>query len=152
MMKSPRFKQAITKLYNAFHNGTLHPECACQCAVGNICDNYDAWKHLSDHHGSLQLNYIGIVNEKLGKRLFGYLPSELLRIEQAFLQGCGYQLPLKHHHFKPVNPQDKNIQFDGLCAAITVLCKLDGIADITNYSKLFETENQQAKYDLALFV
>lgn len=145
---SNRFNDAISKLYDAFHNGTLHPECACHCAVGNICDNNDAWKHLSDDHGSLQLNYVGIVNEKFGKRLYGYLPSELLKIEQAFLQGCGYQLPLKHNHFKPANPQDKSVQFEGLCAAITVLCKLEGIDDITNYSKLFETEVDGPKYSL----
>lgn len=145
-----RFLQAISKLYDAFHNGTLHPEFACQCAVGNICDNYDAWKNLSDDHGSLKLNYIGIVNEKLGKRLYGYKPSELLRIEQAFLQGCGYQLPLKHNHFKPSDPSNKNIQFEGLCAAITVMCKLEGIKDVTDYTKLFETENLLPKYSLQL--
>lgn len=145
---SSRFSLAITKLYEAFHSGKLHPECACQCAVGNICDNYDAWKHLSDEHGSLKLNYIGVVNEKFGKRLFGYLPSELLRIEQAFLQGCGYQLPLRHNNFRPDNPQDKNIQFEGLCAAITVLCKLEGIDDVTNYSRLFETIDERPKYGL----
>ncbi len=143
-----RFTNAITKLYDAFHNGTLHPECACQCAVGNICDNNDAWKHLSDDHGSLNLNYIGIVNEKLGKRLYGYKPSELLRIEQAFLQGCGYQLPLKHNHFKPSNPEDRNLQFEGLCGAIIIMCKLEGINDITDYTKLFENEDQLSKHSI----
>lgn len=150
MSNNNRLEKSITKLYRAFHNGTLHPECACQCAVGNICDNKDFWKHLSDDHGSIKLNYVGQVNEKLGKRFNGYSPSELLHIEQAFLQGCGYQLPLKHNHFKPHNPTDKTVQFEGLCAVITVLCKLDGIQDITDYSRLFETDNNRPVYSLNL--
>ncbi|KEZ94449.1 hypothetical protein [Nonlabens ulvanivorans] len=145
-----RLESSITKLYKAFHDGTLHPECACHCAVGNICDNKDFWKHLSDDHGSVKLNYVGLVNEKLGKRFNGYLPSELLRIEHAFLQGCGYQLPLRHHHFKPKDPKSQVIQFEGLCAAITILCKLEGIDDISDYSKLFETDNHQPIHSLDL--
>ena len=71
-----RLDQAISKLYQAFHNSTLHPECCQQCAVGNILDRKDFWKHLSDDHGSLKLNYLGQVHESLGRRFNGYKPSE----------------------------------------------------------------------------
>lgn len=146
MKTTQRFEEAIFKLYNAFHSGSLHPECACQCAVGNICDNNDSWKNLSDDHGSLRLNYVGRVNESFGKRLNGYLPSELLRIEQAFLKGCGYQVPLRFNHFKPDNPRDKEVQFNGLMQAITILCELDQIEDPTNYTSLFK----KADYSVAV--
>ena len=66
MHLTPRIEQAVTKLYKAFHNNTLHPECCKKCAVGNICNNLDFWQHLSDAHGSLQLNYIGRVHQQLG--------------------------------------------------------------------------------------
>ena len=56
MAPTYRFDQAIKKLYNAFHSDSLHPECCKQCAVGNILDNTDSWKHLSNEHGSLELN------------------------------------------------------------------------------------------------
>ena len=127
MKTTARFEQAITKLYTAFNNGNLHPECACQCAVGNICDNNDSWKNLSDAHGSLELNYVGRVNEGFGKRFNGYRPSELLQIEMAFLKGCGYKLPLHQKNKKPENPQDENVLFKGLAEAVNQLCELDQI-------------------------
>ena len=141
MIATRRFEEAVTKLYQAFHSGELNPECACQCAVGNICDNSDRWKYLSDDHGSLQLNYVGKVNEAFGRRMNGYLPSELLRIERAFLQGCGFQVPLRHDHFKPVNSLDKEIQFNGLMQAITLMCQMDGIKNITDYTQLFHSHS-----------
>ena len=103
MNTSLRFDNAIRKLYTAFHNDTLHPECCKQCAVGNILDRTDAWKHFSDVHGSTELNYVGIVNQKFGRRFKGYTPLELLEIESVFLIACGFQVPLdyknkKRHH------------------------------------------------------
>ena len=136
MKTTPRFEAAIQKLYTAFHNNALHPECCAQCAVGNILDGKDAWQYLSDFHGSLQLNYVGKVHEMMGKRFNGYLPSELLRIEHAFLQGCGYQLPLNHTHFKPNQPKDKELLFEGLSATLLMLCKLDNISHAFDISTL----------------
>src|SRR5690606_34642840 len=91
---SERLERAINKLYVAFHNSQLNPECCKHCAVGNICNNTDSWRYLTDTHGSLELNYIGKVNEAFGKKIYGYSPSEILRIETVFLEGCGYTLPL----------------------------------------------------------
>ncbi|MBT8257658.1 MAG: Na(+)-translocating NADH-quinone reductase subunit F [Bacteroidia bacterium] len=139
MRTTSRFDQAIQKLYTAFNNSTLHPECACHCAVGNICDNKDFWKSFSDDHGSLKLNYVGKVNEAFGKRFHGYTPFELLQIERAFLKGCGYGLPFRHSGVRPSDPTDKWIQFNGLTEAIEYLCKLDGIANVMDYSRLFES-------------
>lgn len=136
MKTTKRFDRAVEKLYNAFHNGQLHPECCKHCAVGNILDNTDAWKHLSDAHGSLELNYVGKVNEGFGKRFNGYSPSELLQIEAAFLKGCGYGLPLTIST-RPDGPQNDDMLFDGLCSAVAKLCQLDGHPDVLDYSSLF---------------
>ena len=138
MLLSNRFDQAIRKLYEAFHSHSLQPECACQCAVGTISDGKDQWKHFSDDHGSHRLNYVGKVHEAFGRRINGYLPSELLQIEVAFLKGCGYSLPLRHNGRKPNDPSDKNVQFQGMEAAIEVLCKLDGKSNIMDYTQLFD--------------
>lgn len=143
MKTTSRFEAAVQKLYTAFHNNSLNPECCTQCAVGSILGGSDAWRHLSDHHGSFQLNYVGKVHEMMGRRFNGYLPSELLRIENAFLKGCGYQLPLHHTHFKPLNPKDKDLLFDGLCATLTVLCKLDSNPDTMDVSALFQYKTKQ---------
>lgn len=137
-----RFEAAISKLYTAFHNGTLHPECSCHCAVGNICDNKDRWKYFSDAHGSTELNYVGYVNDAFGKRINGYLPSELLQIEVAFLKGCGYSLPLHHSNLRPEQPQDKSVLFNGLSTAIELLCKMDNVPNVMEYSALFNQETQ----------
>lgn len=144
-MRNSRFENAIQKLYRAFHNNTLDPECCKSCAVGNILDNTDSWKHLTEGHGSLRLSYVGQVNEAFNKRFQGYSPNELLKIEAAFLRGCGYQLPLKRNSFRPQDRKSKDILFEGLCEAVTVLCKLDRIPNVMAYQDLLKSENAPGK-------
>jgi hypothetical protein len=149
MLSSPRLEKAIQKLYVAFHNNELNPECCKQCAVGNILDKTDSWKHLSDHHGSTELNYIGKVHQTLGRKFNGYTPLELLKIEATFLKACGYQLPLHHKNNKPEHPEDKDILFNGLCSVIQLLCEFDNVTNIMDYTKLFEYKNNDSpKYEL----
>jgi hypothetical protein len=142
MKTTKRLDLAIQKLYTAFQNNTLHPECCKQCAVGNILDHTDSWKQLSDQHGSLKLNYVGLVNQNFGKRFNGYSPLELLQIEAEFLKGCGYQLPFHHKNKKPENPTDKDVLFMGLSAVVTFLCHLDQIPDVMDCSELFQYKNE----------
>tara|TARA_R110000868_G_scaffold44318_4_gene148167 strand:+ start:5665 stop:6123 length:459 start_codon:yes stop_codon:yes gene_type:complete len=146
MRTSYRLEQALKKLYVAFHNNQLHPECCKSCAVGNILDNSDSWKHLTDVHGSKVLNYVGLVNQNFGRTFNGYSPYELLQIEAVFLKGCGYSGPLDQNCKKPKHPTNKDGLFEGLCSVVTYLCELDGTINVMDYSKLFETENNQPKY------
>lgn len=140
---SIRFDNAVKKLYSAFHNTNLHPECCKQCAVGNILDNQDFWKHLSDDHGSLKLNYVGQIHQNLGRRFNGYSPLELMAIERAFLTGCGYKLPLNYNNKRLEDITQKSVLFNGLCAVVKLLCHLDNIDNIMDYSKLFDYKNQE---------
>ena len=148
MKTTSRLDAAITKLYNAFHNNELNPECCKQCAVGNILNKTDSWKHLSDEHGAIELNYIGKVNQAFGRKFNGYSPLELLNIEATFLSACGYKLPIHHKNNKPENPTNKSVLFDGLCAVIELLCKLDGVSNVMDYTKLFKFEKERPKYEL----
>ena len=150
METSIRLGQAIQKLYKAFHNNELHPECCKQCAVGNILDNTDSWKHFSDHHGSLQLNYVGKVHQALGRTYNGYSPLELLKIEATFLKACGYQLPLHHTYKKPKNPKHTDTLFNGLCAVVTLLCELDNVENVMDYKQLFEPDKVKRPQKLSL--
>ncbi|MDC7994797.1 Na(+)-translocating NADH-quinone reductase subunit F [Altibacter sp. HG106] len=138
MPTTERFQTAIEKLYRAFHSSKLHPECSRQCAVGTLCDQNDFWSHFSDHHGDTQLNYVGRVHQLLGKRYHGYSPQELLEIEAAFLEGCGYQLPLHFSTKNYVNATDKHVHFKGLCAAIQKLSELDQSRDPLDISVLLD--------------
>ncbi|WP_406682980.1 Na(+)-translocating NADH-quinone reductase subunit F [Seonamhaeicola sp. MEBiC1930] len=142
MKTSQRFEAAIKKLYIAFHNNRLNPACCKQCAVGNILDNTDSWKHLSDYHGTLKLNYVGKVNQNLNRKFNGYSPLELLQIETTFLKACGFQLPLHYKNDKPKNLTDKEVQFKGLFETISFLCHLDNIPNVMDYQKLFENEKE----------
>ena len=142
-----RLDQAITKLYEAFHSNTLNPECCKQCAVGNILDQTDAWKHLSDAHGSLQLNYVGIVHERLGRRFNGYAPSELLALESIFLQACGYKLPLNRNS-NPIKAVSKHKMFEALSETVAFLCRLDGAKNVMDYSRLFEFVDDKPVHQL----
>jgi hypothetical protein len=148
MKTTKRLEQALIKLYNAYHNNRLNPEDCTACAVGNILDNYDSWKHLSDEHGSLQLSYVGRVHQNLGRKFNGYAPQELLRIEKTFLDSCGFKTPLCHYNLKPQNPTSKDVLFDGLSAVVQLLCELDDIPYLLDYSKLFEQEDGQPVYHL----
>ena len=149
MKISNRLEQALTKLYTAYHTGALHPECCKSCAVGNICDNNAVWSYLTDAHGSVKLSYLGVLNEQFGRKIYGYSPKELLKIEATFLKACGYEVPLTPSSGRPDNPKDKDILFNGLCATVEYLCLLDGVANVMDFSKLFETENNQPKYALS---
>ncbi len=144
-----RFEDAIQKLYTAFYSGTLHPECCKQCAVGNILNHSESWKHFADDHGSLRLNYVGLVHQNLGRKFAGYSPLELLQIEAAFLKGCGYALPLRHHSKRPEKATDRDVLFGGLCAAIEKLCAMDSIENVMDYSRLF-AQSPSEKLSLAI--
>lgn len=148
-MNTPyRLEQAIIKLYNAFHNNRLNPEDCTACAVGNILDNLDSWKHLSNDHGSLNLSYVGRVHQNLGRKFNGYTPLEILQIEKVFLEACGFAIPLCHYNKKPLNANTKETLFNGLCAVVAYLCRLENIPNVMDYSKLFEFEDNMPKYHL----
>lgn len=137
MRISGRMEQAIQKLYSAFHNGNLNPDCCLQCAVGNICDNRDFWKHFTDFHGSVKLNYVGKVNEAFGKKFNGYSPLDLLKIEAEFLAGCGYSIPIDRRGKNAEIIITKEILFQGLSKVVSFLCVLDGVPDVMDCSQLF---------------
>lgn len=147
MKTTKRLDEALTKLYTAFHNGTLNAECCNNCAVGNICDNTDSWKHFSDNPGSTQLNYVGLINQNLGRKFHGYTPLELLQIEAEFLKACGYILPLNHKNAKPKNATSTETLFNGLCAVVNYLCFLDAVQNVMDYYPLFQ---QKTKTDFSL--
>lgn len=136
---SKRFDEALKKLYAAFHNKTLNPENCKQCAVGNILDNNDNWRHMTDLHGSNRLNYVGLVHQNLGRRFNGYSPIELLKIEASFLEGCGYRLGKTYCH-KPDYYKNQDILFNGLNAVVATLCELDGVKNVMDCSSLFDYE------------
>ncbi|MGJ5642409.1 Na(+)-translocating NADH-quinone reductase subunit F [Formosa sp. S-31] len=140
MKTTSRFNTAIQKLYTAFHDNSLHPECCKSCAVGNILDRTDSWKYLSDSHGTTKLNYLGQVHQNLGRRFNGYTPLELLQIEAEFLKACGYTVPLHHKNRKPKSPLSKDNLFKGLSAVVSLLCLFDGIPDVMDCSRLFQYE------------
>lgn len=145
-----RLEEAVLKLYEAFYNDTLHPEDACRCAVGNILDQKDYWKNFSDDHGSFKLNYVGNFHETIGRKFNGYSPAELLQIEAAFLQGCGYNLPLSHSSFKPSNPTNPDVLFNGLSKTIDLLCSLEGMTTLMNIQETFYAVRLQKVQHLVL--
>ena len=140
-----RLETALNKLYTAFYNEQLDPENCCHCAVGNICDNVDAWKHLTDIHGSVQLNYLGRLHETLGKRFNGYSPLELLSIEAVFLKACGYSLTSRNRLLKPAKIIDHEMMFKGLCAAIQYLCALDNVDNVMELYQRFDLTAERQK-------
>lgn len=143
-MTTTRFNLAVKKLYKAFHNNTLNPDDCNHCAVGNILDCSDSWKHLTDRHGAVTLNYVGLVNQNFGRRFNGYTPLELLKIERAFLRGCGYLGLSKGRLIRPDDIKNKDTLFNGLSHVVECLCALDGIPNVMDCSSLFNFDHKKA--------
>lgn len=96
------------------------------------------------------LSYLGRLNEGFGRRINGYSPYELLQVEAVFLRGCGYELPLIRNSKRPKKSTDKEVLFNGMSAAVAFLCKLDGVENVMDYSRLFEFEEDAPVYELEL--
>jgi len=134
MKTTKRFERAVSKLYNAFHNGTLDAGDCKHCAVGNIL-GHDKWTCSSPS------SYLW-ENSNPKDEVFSffdgsennseYSSEELKMIEYWFIIG--------HEEYEL---DDKNCQFKGLCAVIEYLCELDNIPNIMDYTSLFETENNK---------
>ncbi len=137
METTERFNQAVSKLYNAFHNNTLNPGACRTCAVGNILNNQDFWQHFSHQHGSVELSYVGVVHQKLGRTFGGYTPQELLLIEKVFLEACGFQLPITAKSQFPANFGQDHL-FKGLEAVVALLCTYDNLLNVMDCSSLFK--------------
>lgn len=138
MKHSERFTNAVTKLYNAFHENRLDAGRCEACAVGNICDNNQLWAGMVISHTD------GRYDLKKGDTMpviknTGYSAFELAKIEQIFLKSTGYKSRV---HNKKEN------QFKGLFAVIEYLCELEGIPNIMDYTCLFETADDQPKHQL----
>lgn len=136
-MKLPiRLENAITKLYTAFHNGTLNAIDCEMCAVGNICGggNWDTNPLFA--RMTVFNTYVReiISEEEIAEGIkeiqsTGYSAEELVNVELLFLNAC------------EKNKGTKAQQFKGLCDVVEYLCKLDNIPNVMDYTKLFEMEN-----------
>ncbi len=135
METTKRFENAVSKLYNSFHENRLEGEICTACAVGNICDGRGDWFafRLLKNNGKQSYYNMEIANEIVSKS--GYTSKELLKVEDLFLKAVEKR-------------ENKETQFQGLCAVVEYLAELDNIPNPMDYSKLFETENESAKYSL----
>jgi len=143
MKTTERFTNAVTKLYNAFHNGKLNAFECTACAVGNICDNKTNWIDLLPFISSTNIFVIQRFTSSLKHNhtteKSGYSLAELAMIEGLFMAA--------HEDGDETNIET---QYEGLCAVVEYLCELDGIPNVMDYTCLFETENNQPKHALCL--
>lgn len=143
-MKLPiRLENAITKLYTAYHSNTLNAFDCRACAVGNICDGSDMWADYFGHNVVRTKNdkVIGVYENSEALIPYfknGYNQNELHMVENLFLK----------EFIGIVGKKDKEMEFKGLCAVVEYLCELDNIPNVMDYTKLFETENNEPKYQL----
>ena len=147
METSKRFNEAVNKLYKAFHEDNLKPLSFQQCAVGTILDHKPYWKEFSDANGSLNLNYVGLVHQRLDRKFNGFTPLELLEIEKVFLNACGYSVPLHKNSFSN-KKKSKKVLFKGLEAVIAQLCIFDNIPNVMDCSKLFDYDGNKTQLKL----
>jgi len=137
MTHPKRFTDAVTKLYNAFHEDRLDAWDCKSCAVGNICDNKNDWSAIRwTLNGKFRPEFfLGEAKAQILKT--GYSPFEILTIENVFTGAMEFEKRF-----------EKESQFNGLSAVIEYLCELDNIPNIMDYKTLFETENDKPKVQL----
>lgn len=144
-----RFDKSVTKLYTAFHNGTLDAMDCKHCAVGNLCDNNSHWA------GGHQLGEEDRITDFDNKT--GYSKKELANIEMMFLFGSLNECKsmntisnLSVKHGLKTKQEQKERQFLGLCSVIEYLAELDGIPNPFDFSKLFSGDKEVAEKELTL--
>lgn len=139
METTERFEKAIRTLYTAFHNETLNYGSCSACAVGNML-GHSSWR------GGSGMHYIafkgGLRKIRLnGKNNSGYSLEELSEVERLFI--------LAHKKSYANDENLKEEQFNGVCAVIEYLSKLDGIPNPMDYTKLFEYTEEGAVHELS---
>ena len=135
MKTTKRLDNAISKLYNAFHNGKLNAWDCSKCAVGNICDNQSNWQYVIIDHKNYQLeNYKGLTKSTIDKT--GYTYKELGMIEHLFIKAHSSLHNTKQH------------EFEGLCKVVEYLCELDNIPNVMDYTSLFDYGEKGAVNEL----
>jgi len=143
MKTTVRFENAVTKLYNAFHENRLNAYDCSACAVGNICNNNHEWSAnflatSIDFSIKSQITYpIKHEVKKLIKES-GYTAYQLAKVEALFL-----------NEVETYDRHNKEHQFKGLCAVIEYLCELDNIPNVMDIQSLFEFENDTPKKQLS---
>lgn len=126
-----RFTDALTKLYNAFHNNTLDAGDCEHCAVGNLL-GHGNWICSSPTQYLRQgLSYTKFKLTMCNENKSGYSLEELKMVEYYFI--IGHE---KH------DLENKDRQFKGLCKVIEYLCELDGIENVMDFTSLFETNEK----------
>ncbi len=146
MKTSIRFENAVSKLYNAFHENRLNAFDCSACAVGNMCDNNENWSEYFGNAVSLTPDqYITSVypypEVKNQYNYNGYNQDELFEVEKIFLN-----VWIGQNHDSGTC---KELQFKGLCAVIKYLCELEGIDNIMDYTCLFTTVEDKAVVELS---
>jgi hypothetical protein len=124
MKTTKRFDEAVSKLYNAFHDGTLNAMDCEACAVGNICNNNGHWDDLPVFQSTvkwgndMEPSQLQLKKAKRVIKESGYSEKELIEIEIIFLKSCEFSKGTKEQ------------QFNGLCAVVEYLCELDNIPNV----------------------
>ncbi len=137
MKKPERFNKALSKLIKAFFNDDLKKESCSHCAVGNICNNDDAWSVvflcIPDEGQNIYLEYYkGYPKSVIDKT--GYSLYQLAKVEKAF--EFNTKIPFNRYRFHTKDEIMKD-QFNGLMAVVDVLCKIERL-DSEEYKKAFE--------------
>lgn len=140
---SERFTNAVTKLYNAFHENRLNAFNCKHCAIGNMCNNTNTWVNnwfTDTSGGCITQKFRNMTSPVKDVKRTGYSTYELSRVELIFLKSFDIS--------DERDGKNKEQQFKGLCAVVEYLCELEGIPNVMDYTCLFETENNEPKYKL----
>jgi hypothetical protein len=155
MKTTERFEKALSALYNAFHENKLHSNKCSACAVGNIL-GHDRW------YGGNFSRYI-LRKDPCVEQIFivgfnnsGYSGKELAIVEYIFMKEVHKDVKLYTNRERGRLSYDYDelketpeTHFNGLCAVVEYLAKLDNIPNPMDYSKVFErTEENSPKYKL----
>jgi hypothetical protein len=154
MKTTERFDNAVRKLYTAFHEGTLDAMDCEHCAVGNLCDNRRDWFSLN----GLPIGDTQRIPDTFRQNT-GYSNQELVVIEHLFIYGtkpapgCKFYNTISNPEVESglrAKQEQRELQFQGLCAVVEYLAELDGIPNPFDLSELFGYDKAKAEKQLEL--
>jgi hypothetical protein len=131
-----RFTDAVSKLYDAFHSNQLDVDDCEACVVGNIIGHGEWLCGDNRYITGMEIQPFDL----FGPNDSGYSVIELSQIEYRYIVSLG-----EAGYYE----NDKETQFQGLCAVVQYLCELDEIPNIMDYTSLFETKEDKPVNELS---
>lgn len=158
MKHSERFKNAMLKLHDVYHNNEIQKGDCSKCAVGIICSGEHLWNKVfmtsDEGQGIWMHNYNGVSKSIIDNT--GYSVQELAKIENAFEVSTKYSdyniyslLAIDtdrgdvSYRVEVTHDEWREDMLKGINEVIVVLCEIENRKSYDKYIELFANSDRK---------